>query len=276
MRNDQISSDLVVSIIVLAKNCEKYLLQCVGSIVPNGQVEIIIVDPGSADGTSELVDVLENVYMNRVKVIRKSDKSPAEGLNNGLENVSGDIIGILNGDDIYLPGVIEYVKKHFSASNETDILLMSGIVSNETTNKSKLVYPSKISLKRCALSKFGSTTFLHQGMFVRKNFAKGTVYNTQNRISWDFEYLVELLQKKAKVKRSNKQAAIFRIRPDSISGGKTRVLDEALNNERLSRLILNRQINVVDKILGLTYRFEKFLSSSFHALNDTVFTRNRF
>ena len=61
MRNDQISSNLVVSIIVLAKNCEKYLLQCVGSIVPNGQVEIIIVDPGSADGTGELVDVLENV-----------------------------------------------------------------------------------------------------------------------------------------------------------------------------------------------------------------------
>ena len=61
-----------------------------------------------------------------------------------------------------------------------------------------------------------------------------------------------------------------------ISGGKTRVLDGALNNERISKLILGRPLNVIDKCLGFTFRLEKYLSSSLHALKDTVFTRNRF
>lgn len=208
-----------ISVVVLAKNCEKYIMGCVGSILLNENIEVVIVDPGSLDRTSELVALIQTAYPDKIRVVREIDNSPAEGLNNGIRNTSGDIIGILNGDDAYLPGTLSFVREIFSRNINLDILLMGGMVSNEMTVKSKLVYPSKISLYRLALARYGGITFFHQGMFVRKNFTSGILYNVENRISWDYEYLVELIRKKPNLTISKRQAALFRIHPESISGG---------------------------------------------------------
>jgi glycosyltransferase involved in cell wall biosynthesis len=265
-----------VSIIVLAKNCEKYILGCIGSIVPNINIEIIIVDPGSSDRTSELVVFLESTYPDKIRVVRQSDNSPAEGLNNGIRSTTGEIIGILNGDDVFLPGSVAYVQEFFSRNSNLDILLMGGFVSNELTAKSKLVYPSKVSLRRLALARYGGITFLHQGMFVKKNFASDTFYNTENRVSWDFEYLVDLVRKKPNLIISRKHAAVFRIHPESISGGKKRIKEGLDVNSRISNGILGRPLNVCDQFIGLIFRIEKYFSSAMYALADTVFLRNKF
>lgn len=265
-----------ISIVVLAKNCEKYILACVGSILPNTNIEIIIVDPGSSDRTSELVAMFETTYPDKIRVVRLKDNSPAEGLNNGLRSTTGDIVGILNGDDLYLPGSLEYVQKFFSWNPNLDLLLLGGFVSNESTVKSKLVYPSKISLRRLALARFGGITFFHQGMFVKKFFASDIMYNEENRVCWDYEYLVDLMRKKPNFKISRKQAAIFRIHPESISGGKKRLEEGIIVNSRISIDILGRPINLYDRFIGSIFRIEKYLSSAISALADTVFFRNRF
>lgn len=265
-----------ISIVVLAKNCEKYIVGSVGSIVPNANIEIIVVDPGSSDRTSELVALLESTYSDRIRVVRQRDNSPAEGLNNGIRSTTGEIIGILNGDDVYLPGALAYVQKFFSRNPNLDILLMGGFVSNESTVKSKLVYPSKVSLRRLALARYGSLTFLHQGMFVKKIFAQETLYNAENRVSWDFEYLVDLMRKKPNLIISRKQAAVFRIHPESISGGKKRIKEGLDVNSRISTSILGRPLNVYDQFMGLIFRIEKYLLSAISALADTVFLRNKF
>ena len=275
MPNEKLSRDVNVSIIVLAKDCAKYIVECIGSMVSNTNIEIIIVDPGSSDKTSELVNVLQNVYPDKILVVRKKDKSPAEGLNNGMENVTGNIVGILNGDDLYLPGTIKYVQDFFKSNIDVDVLLMAGLISSESTTKSKFVYPSKISMRRLALSRFGGSTFLHQGMFVQRSFVKDISYNPSNKISWDFEYLVDLARKNPKVNISNKHAAIFRIHPDSISGGKKNVNEGLAVNSRISRTILGRKLYLSDRIIGIIFRIEKYLLSSIHALCDTVFRRNR-
>lgn len=275
MPNEKLSRDVYVSIIVLAKDCAEYIVECIGSMVSNTNIEIIIVDPGSSDKTSELVNVLQNVYPDKILVVRKKDKSPAEGLNNGMENVTGNIVGVLNGDDLYLPGTIKYVQDFFKSNIDVDVLLMAGLISNESTTKSKFVYPSKISMRRLALSRFGGSTFLHQGMFVQRSFVKDISYNSSNKMSWDFEYLVDLARKNPKVKISNKHAAIFRIHPDSISGGKKNVNEGLSVNSRISRTILGRQLYLSDRLIGIIFRIEKYLLSSINALCDTVFRRNR-
>ena len=264
-----------ISVIVLAKNCEKYLLECIGSMIGLSNLQIVIVDPGSADGTTELVDVIKELYPQIVTVVRKQDESPAEGLNNGLNEATGDVIGILNGDDVYLPGCLRFVQDHFQVSPATQILLMGGIIANEQLNKAKLVYPSKITLKRIAVSRFGSVTFFHQGMFVSRAFAGRTKYNQENMVSWDFEYLAQLLTKKPLIARSNKHGAIFRIHPDSISGGRTRVAEGLARNNLISYEILGRNLNVIDRLAGNYFRIEKYLESSILSIQDTVFLKNR-
>jgi glycosyltransferase involved in cell wall biosynthesis len=264
-----------ISIIVLAKNCEKYLLECIGSIIGVTSLQIVIVDPGSTDGTGRIVDTVRELYPQVITVVRKEDKSPAEGLNNGLNEVTGDVIGILNGDDVYLPGCLKFVQNHFQNHRATQILLMGGLVANESLQRAKLVYPSKVSLKRLAVSSFGSITFFHQGMFVSSEFAEDTNYNPDNKVSWDFEYLAQLLRKNPIVVRSNKHGAIFRIHPDSISGGRSRITEAVARNRKIAHEILGRELNLFDKLTGIYFRLEKYLGSAISSLKDTIFLRNR-
>lgn len=275
MNNSIARDECKISVIVLAKNCEKFLLECVGSILSYDTVEIIIVDPGSVDRTRSLINFLRELYPDRIRLVDKVDYSPAEGLNNGLELASGDVIGILNGDDMYLPGALRFVENYFNSNSPLDILLMGGIVSNESTWRSKLIYPSKINLKRLAVSKFGSITFLHQGMFVSQTFANSTRYNPENKVSWDFEYLVDLVVRNPTIRIVKNQAAIFRIHPGSISGSKTRLKEAQENNHRISIKLLNRNLNFLDYIAGSFYRIEKFVESCFAGIGDTVFYRNK-
>jgi glycosyltransferase involved in cell wall biosynthesis len=265
-----------ISVVVLAKNCEKYIMGCVGSIVLNTNIEVVIVDPGSVDRTSELVALIQSAYPEKIRVVREIDSSPAEGLNNGIRNTTGEIIGILNGDDAYLPGTLAFVQEFFSKNIDLEILLMGGLVSNELTVKSKLIYPSKISLYRLALARYGGVTFFHQGMFVRKHFTTDILYNVENRVSWDYEYLVELIRKKPNLLISKRQAAVFRVHPESISGGKKGIKEGLYINSRISFEILGRNVRIIDKLLGSIFRIEKYLSSALSAIKDTIFYRNRF
>jgi glycosyltransferase involved in cell wall biosynthesis len=275
MNNPNARDACKISVIVLAKNCEKFLLECVGSILSSGTVEIIIVDPGSVDRTRSLINFLREVYPEQIRLVDKIDHSPAEGLNNGLELVSGNVIGILNGDDMYLPGTLRFVENYFNSNSALDILLMGGIVSNESTWKSKLIYPSEISSRRLAVSKFGSITFFHQGMFVSRSFASSTKYNPENKVSWDFEYLADLVLRNPTIEIVKNQAAIFRIHPGSISGSKMRLKEAQENNYRIAVKLLNRNLNFLDFFVGTYFRLEKFVKSSLASIADTVFYRNR-
>ena len=61
-------------------------------------IEHIIIDGGSTDGTLKVVGKYEN---NLAKVISEPDKGIYDAMNKGIKAATGDVIGILNSDDIY-------------------------------------------------------------------------------------------------------------------------------------------------------------------------------
>jgi len=79
-----------------------------------GDVEHIVVDGGSTDGTVELLSVREGVTW-----ISEPDKGLSDALNKGLAMATGELIGWLNADDWYLPGafaaVLEAAEAHPAA-----------------------------------------------------------------------------------------------------------------------------------------------------------------
>ena len=81
------------------------------------QLEIIVVDGGSTDGTLE---VLEG-YRDRVTtLISEPDSGMYDAMNKGIRQATGDVVGILNADDQYADGdVIRDVMDAF-ADEETD------------------------------------------------------------------------------------------------------------------------------------------------------------
>lgn len=89
-----------VSIITVTLNSEKFLTDCIESV--RGQsyadIEHIIVDGKSTDGTLEIIKKYEkHLY----KWISETDRGMYDAINKGIALATGDIIGILNSDDIY-------------------------------------------------------------------------------------------------------------------------------------------------------------------------------
>ncbi len=101
-----------ISIVVPVYNAEKYLTECIDSILNQTYTvdEIILVDDGSTDKSSVICDEYSQRYSN-IKVIHKNNGGAASARNVGLDNFSGDYISFIDCDDVLHPQNIEILYK---------------------------------------------------------------------------------------------------------------------------------------------------------------------
>lgn len=101
-----------VSVIIPAFNAEDFLAEAVASVVgqPHRPLEVIIVDDGSTDGTLPLARSLAEAH-GEVKVVSHpggENRGLPATRNLGIQHASGDLIGFLDADDVWLPGKLEH------------------------------------------------------------------------------------------------------------------------------------------------------------------------
>lgn len=104
------------SIILPIYNVEKYLKECVDSILKQTfrDYEVILVDDGSTDGSPELCDKFAETY-DFIRVIHKANGGAADSRNVGLKNAIGDYIIFIDSDDFILSEhFLEDVNNSFS------------------------------------------------------------------------------------------------------------------------------------------------------------------
>lgn len=76
-------------------------------------IEYIIVDGGSTDGTVELIRTYEPLFEGSMKWISERDRGMYDGMNKGIRMATGDVLGILNSDDYFTANdILEQVAKH--------------------------------------------------------------------------------------------------------------------------------------------------------------------
>ena len=89
-----------VSIVIPCYNVEKYIEECLDSVINQTlkNIEIICVDDGSTDNTGKIIDKYAQKDC-RIKVIHKQNSGYGASMNVGLTNATGDYIGIVEPDD---------------------------------------------------------------------------------------------------------------------------------------------------------------------------------
>jgi len=121
----------LISIIIPVYNVEKYLRECVESALKQTyqNIEIILVDDGSTDGSSQICD--EYVGLDpRIRVVHQENRGPSGARNTGIKMANGDYVYFLDSDDYIAENTImELYNK--AQENDLDVVLFDGVVIDE-------------------------------------------------------------------------------------------------------------------------------------------------
>lgn len=120
-----------VSIIIPVYNVKQYLKECVDSVT--GQtyqnIEIILVDDGSTDGSESLCDEL-SITDERIRVFHKANGGLSDARNYGMDRAAGTFIYFLDSDDFIESYAIEILTQK-AIENAADVILFDARVIDE-------------------------------------------------------------------------------------------------------------------------------------------------
>ena len=175
----------LVSIITVVFNGAKTLEQTIQSVLGQSyqNIEYIIVDGGSTDGTLEII----RKYEDRIaRWVSEPDDGLYDAMNKGIRMASGELIGIINSDDWYEPNAVqlivdaycEHPDKRIFHGDRHDIL-------PDGTQHVRRFHPSRMKFL------YYGTTYNHPSMFVHQNIYKEGNYNRILRALSDYEFILK-------------------------------------------------------------------------------------
>ena len=204
-----------ISIVTLSFNQRAYLKEAIDSVLSQGypELEYIVVDPGSADGSREMI---RNYGSRIAHTIFEPDRGAADGLNKGFACATGEVFGFLNADDVFFPGSLEHVAGFFKAHPDCDMAMGNGYKIDGSGEKTRHFVARDFSVRRFF---YGGTQLLQQSTFFRAEvFRRSPGFNLDNRTCWDGELFVRIADLGATIGYINHDLAGFRIHDASISG----------------------------------------------------------
>jgi glycosyltransferase involved in cell wall biosynthesis len=175
-----------ISIVTPTLNQAEFIGETLRSVLDQGypDLEYIVVDGGSTDGTAEVVAP----FLPRIaRWVSEPDKGQADAVNKGLRSATGEIMAWINSDDWYQPGALERIGRHFERKPECDWL--AAAVENVFPDHSRLMVPRYSG----AVDLIGRKDYtLHQpGIFWRRSmFEKLGPFEDRLHFSFDHEYWV--------------------------------------------------------------------------------------
>ncbi len=187
MKNQQ---EINISIITVSYNSEETISNSIDSVLrqTSSNFEYIIIDGNSKDKTLSIIKSYEKKFEERqirYQWISENDKGIGDAWNKGLKIANGNIIGLLNADDIYSFKTLEIVENALKKGINSKIFYgeCKFIKNNEIVSvNNKKFNPQNI------LRGFG---FTHTTCFVpKKVYHKVGNFNTNTKIAVDTEFLL--------------------------------------------------------------------------------------
>ena len=111
-----------VTALIGTYNQGRFLAEAIESVLsqdfPAAEMEVLVVDDGSTDATQEIVAR----YQDSLRYIRKTNGGQASVFNLGFAEAQGEIIAMLDGDDVWLPGKVRAMVEEFDRHPEAGLV----------------------------------------------------------------------------------------------------------------------------------------------------------
>jgi glycosyltransferase involved in cell wall biosynthesis len=105
-----------ISIVTPCLNARSTIERSLQSVAAQGYpgLEHVVIDGQSTDGTLDVLKSFES--QGAITLVSEPDSGLAEALNKGVGIAGGDVLGLLNADDLYLPRSLDRVAAAFRAN----------------------------------------------------------------------------------------------------------------------------------------------------------------
>lgn len=182
-----------VSIVTVCYNSAATIAEAMHSVLDQTwpDIEYWVIDGGSSDGTQEIIRSFEEPFGGRLHWISEPDKGIYDAMNKGIRLSTGDVVGILNSDDLMTsPDVISRMVEAFA----DDVDAVYGdvkYVQHEQPERCVRFYSSRWF--RPSLLSYGFMPH-HASFYARRGFFdEYGYYDPTYRISGDFELIARFI-----------------------------------------------------------------------------------
>ena len=212
-------------------------------------IEYIVVDPGSTDGSREIIDS----YGDKIIKIFSPDSGPADGLNKGFEVATGDIYGFLNSDDTLCPKAISAAVTAFREFAYADVVYGKAYIIDQDQRELRALYPDRPGKTRFA---YGGVILPQPSVFFRANcFRLIGGFNEENRSNWDGELFLRFCLADFKFMKVNAFLSSYRLHNLSITQSGS--LNDLHNDhqQKMLRMYLGRDLKIWDFICIFLFKW---------------------
>lgn len=214
----------MITIITVVHNGLPYLSEAIESVIHQDveELEYIIIDGNSEDGS---VDVIKSYRKDIDKWVSEPDNGIYDAMNKGILMAKGDIIGILNADDVMEPGILREITDVFKNTN-ADYLY--GNVTRITKEGKKYGTIQSLKDERIQSGKLRQVPFPHPSLYVKKAiFDEIGLYDTSFKLNADYDFILRLLNSGYRGICLNKSIARYR------DGGKSSGIETFIERKQV-------------------------------------------
>lgn len=190
MDSDNVNGNVHVSIITVSYNSAKTIKRTIESVLQQTykNIEYIIVDGASTDGTVDIVREFESDFNGRLIWVSEPDHGIYDAMNKGIKMASGDLIGILNSDDYYELDAAENMVS--ALGNEKYQILYGFMRTLRNGDEYSIVIRTHKDLRNGMIA--------HPACFVTKQtYDDLGMYNTKYKSVADYDFMLRMSANKS-------------------------------------------------------------------------------
>ena len=211
-----------ISIITVVQNGAKTIEQTIQSVIGQSypEIEYIIIDGGSDDGTKDIIRKYEDHLSYWVS---EQDGGIYDAMNKALSHVSGDVVNFLNASDEYFDhDVIANISRHFADEPDTDVLIGRELIEGKACRS---------YLDGNCRSVYFDTFFPHQATFSKAKLYKDHgLFDQGCKICADYDWILGAFSKGYKLRWCDDVVAVYD--PDGISSTPESIAEQYLISKK--------------------------------------------